>query len=114
MLRRTMVLASRRQESSSAWTSCTMKANATAMVAAPTKRLPTQRSNTPHPNAASARRPEKMRAERRLRSPLHDEAEARGHVLAQQVVDGLLGQERILLGDGDAQAEALLGIERGA
>src|SRR6202521_5875023 len=44
--------------------------------------------------------------------PLHDEAEARAHVLAEQVVDGLLGDQRCLLRNGHAQRHATAWIER--
>src|SRR5262249_28872998 len=123
----------------SAQTSCTTNASASAMVAIPTARYPIERSNAPHPIAANASSAEKIRADnlRRSRKPfpgassrsrrnpsdiellhfrraLHDELEARAHVLAEQIVDRLLGLQRLVLGDRHLQGDALLRVERGA
>src|SRR5215813_4792084 len=56
---------SKRQPASSACTSWTMNATASAAVAIPITRCPTQRSKMPHPTAAAASSAEKIRAESR-------------------------------------------------
>src|SRR5438105_4954990 len=73
-----------------------------------------RRNRNPAPGASSRSRRKPSDIELfDLSGSLHDELEARAHVLAQQVVDGLFGEQRLIFGNGDSQRHAPGRIKRG-